>query len=298
MNNFTRMCKQIVCEFLPVEYQAFFKPSKASSLRMKDLGFTNSLAAINGNITDLSLQQKQTVAKCIVGLRHRFTRITSVQFSQNCLKLKPVKFSYRFVLDITHNNMFAYLDPNCINECFAEVFDQPLRSQPRDFHLTCPDCKKIKDVSHMSLYPSRKWKSIKCTSCSKHKTARQWLCSCSIPWHSCPLHAAQGHACGTLKKASATTTSQVVAGNMPMHAFVTSTGQRPLLVNGRFLGHPGEIKRNRNRKRPAPRQPAPSKRARLTELSGIPRSFLSSSLASRFQAAIKSEPETCSSANS
>ena len=134
-------------------------------------------------------------------------------------------------------------------------------------------------------------------SCNKHKTARQWLCSCSIPWPCCPLHAAQGHACGTLERAIGTTVSHV-AGNMPMHAFITSTGQRPLPVNGRFLGHPGEIKRNRNRKRPAPRQPAPSKRARLTELSGIPRSFLPSSLASRFQAAIKSEPETCSSANS
>ena len=145
------MCKQIICDFLPVEYQAFFRPSKASSLRMKDLGFTNSLAAINGSITDLSLQQKQTVAKCMIGLRHHFTRNTSQQFSQNCRKLKPVKFSYRFVLYITHDNMFAYLDHTCINECFAEAFDQPLRSQPREFFITCPGCNKIKDVSHMSL---------------------------------------------------------------------------------------------------------------------------------------------------
>ena len=280
---------------MPSESQAFFKSFKASQLRLKDIGYTNSVSAIVGNVTGLSVQQKQTITRCLVGLRHKFTRNSSELFRQNSLKLKPVKFSYRSVLDIEYNSMFAYLDISCINDSFSEVFDQPLRSQPSECFIACPICKTIKDVAHMYLYPNQKWKSIKCSPCGKYKTARQWLCSCSIPWHSCAAHASQGHACG-LSKETATVSDQNTVVAINLHARFARSEQRPLPVIGRSLGYPGENKGNRDRKRPAPRQQAPSKRARLTPTSGIPRSFLPSRLAMRFQAAIKSEPVTHSSA--
>ena len=195
---------------------------------------------------------------------------------------------------------------------FSQVFDQPLRSQPREFDIACPICKCIKDVSNMCLYPKQKWKSIKCLPCGKYKTARQWLCSCAIPWHSCPIHASTGHACGLLQeKAKEKAQSSVVAINLharhstfdregplapgplaPQQSRGPLAPQPVLPVNGRFLGHPGGIKRNRDKGKPAAKRQTSSKRARLTLVSGIPRTFLLSSLATRFQSAIKSEPAT------
>ena len=212
-----------------------------------------------------------------------------------------MKISYRNVFDISPTSTFAYLDLSCIDACFSEVFDQPLRNQPQEYHIVCPMCKGLKEVAQMSLYPNAKWKSVKCTLCKKYKTSRQWLCSCSIPWHSCPLHAAQGHACGSAREeANTNVESMVVARKLHVH-FSLSNGQ-PQPVNGRFRRGSGCNRgpgvRNQNRKRPATRQQAASKRARLTPVSGIPRSFLPVSLAARFQYAVKSEPATHSSASS
>ena len=148
--------------------------------------------------------------------------------------------------------------------------------------------------------------------CGKYKTARQWLCSCAIPWHSCPIHASTGHACGLLQeKAKEKAQSSVVAINLharhitldlegplapgplaPQQSRGPLAPQPVLPVNGRFLGHPGGIKRNRDKGKPAAKRQTSSKRARLTLVSGIPRTFLPSSLATRFQSAIKSEPAT------
>ena len=56
---------------------------------------------------------------------------------------------------INPNSMFAHLDLDCTNTCFSAVFDLPLRSQPKEFHIACPACKVEKEVSNIGSIPNR-----------------------------------------------------------------------------------------------------------------------------------------------
>ena len=84
----------------------------------------------------------------------------------------------------------------------------------------------------------------------------------------------------------------MVAANLQakLSSSTSSLSRVPPIVKGRI--HSAGMVRIRGNKRAATHeQQAASKRARLTLVSGIPRTFLPQSLAMRFQTAIKPEPE-------
>ena len=187
--------RHIIHMYMPHESQQFFVPSKAAQLRFQSIGYTNYAAAMAGNISGLSDEQQTIVTKILVGLRHTFTRNSSILFHQGTLKLKGLKFSYRESLVIEYSNRFARLDLECITHAFSQGTDAP-QTQPDTYMIACPQCKCVRDVAHIALCPNRLWKSMKCGPCARYRSARQWLCNCSIPWHSCADHALKGHACG------------------------------------------------------------------------------------------------------
>ena len=82
--------------------QIFFKPSKAAQPRLKSIGYSNACAAICGNVTTHTSEQKQAVSKVLVGFRHTFNRKSSLTFSQGSLMLKSVQFTYRSALVVSY----------------------------------------------------------------------------------------------------------------------------------------------------------------------------------------------------
>ena len=110
LQNLTKRMRCIIHMYMPNESQQFFVPSKAAHLSFQSIGYTNYVAAMAGNISGLSGEQKQIVAKTLIGLRHTFTRNSSILFHQGNLKLKGLKFSFRESLDIVYNSRFARLD--------------------------------------------------------------------------------------------------------------------------------------------------------------------------------------------
>ena len=198
---FTRNMRSVIQLSLPEESQSFFKPSKASKLRLAPLSFSNYSAAICGNVTNLGDDQASILAKALVGFRHAFTRNSTKLFHDGLLRLRPVKMSLRGSLSVVRDSSFAHLDLNTVVEVLSQLADEPCQAQPESFDILCPACQIPKDAAHIVMRPQGKWNSIKCKSCKRQRSSRQWLCSCSVPWHSCPLHAILGHACGGKEKA-------------------------------------------------------------------------------------------------
>ena len=229
-----------------------------------------------GNVTSLTAEQKEVAFKVLVGLRHTFTMKSSLTFSQGSLMLKSVQFTYRNALVVNYNKLFAKLDPQASEEFFTTLADEPVQEQPAVFNLVCPDCKVIKNVAHIKLRNEATWKSIKCSTCERFRTARQWLCTCTHPWHSCPTHAIVGHACGSVN--SALRAHKVSSKTNLIRANSNAGPSQPLPTLGRPSGGKGPDKK---------------KRARLTPETGIPSSFLPAILAQRFK-----EPTSLSSCSS
>ena len=200
--NFTRNMRSVINLSLPEESLSFFEPSKATELRLKPLGFSNYAAAMSGTITNLTLEQQQALAKCLVGFRHSFTRNSTRLFQDGILKLRPIKLSLRQPLNIVHNAKFAFLDLATVVGVLSDLADDPVAEQPATFNIVCQECHTPKQAAHTGLRNHSKWNSIRCKICSHSRSSRQWLCICHVPWHSCPVHAIQGHACGLKEKAN------------------------------------------------------------------------------------------------
>ena len=117
-----------------------------------------------------------------------------------------------------------------------------------------------------------------------YRSSRQWWCMCSMPWHSCPLHAIDGHACGS--KAKEVCDNKVVA----VKCIFSLSIRAAAIVDG-VWGVSGGKEPNINNKRRAqkdrPERPGPTpKRARYTPVTGIPSTFLPAKLAARFQGCV------------
>ena len=285
MLTFMRNTKRVIQVFLPEESQLFFKPSKAPIPRLKSLGFSNYTAAMCGSITGLTQEQKQCLAKCIVSLRHTFSRKSSEAWQAGELMLRPVKISYRAALSFTHSKLFAKHDPKLNHDFFENLADKPTLKQPKSFKLVCPACKVIKEVAHIGLRHSDKWNSIKCVVCSKSRTSRQWLCTCTLTWHSCPIHALIGHACGTEEKAKRDHRAAQINASKSSH---DSTSLPNSL--GSFRGSKGTHTKRKFSDGPQGKgRVGITKRICLTPNTGIPRSFLTAKLATRFNTSVNIE---------
>ena len=189
--------------------------------------------------------------------------------------LRSVKVSYRAALSITYSKLFAKLDPIQSQEFFENLADKPTLNQPKAFKLVCPACKVIKEVAHIGLRHSGKLNSIKCVVCNRSRTSRQWLCTCALTWHSCPIHALAGHACGSMEKANrdhkaaqlnASKSSQDSA-SLP-NSLGSLRGSKGTQIKRKFSD--GYLGKGRVRS---------TKRICLTPNTGIPRSFLSTKVA-------------------
>ena len=73
---------------------------------------------------------------------------------------------------------------------------------PASFQLSCPECKRPKEVKNFSLHRSGKWITLRCTCCWKAQTCRDWLCKCGIPWAGCAFHVTTGFVCSSVPRMS------------------------------------------------------------------------------------------------
>ena len=110
----------LISNFLPEESQMFFKPSKAAQPRLRSIGYSNACAAMCGNVTNLSSEEKQAVSKVLVGFRHTFTRKSSLTWNQGSLMLKSVQFTFRSCLTVTYN--IGHVARSVVLRC-GEVLD-------------------------------------------------------------------------------------------------------------------------------------------------------------------------------
>ena len=288
LNTFTKNMRRLISNFLPEESHIFFKPSKAAQPRLKSIGFSNACAAMCGNVTNLTSEQKQAVSKVLVGFRHTFTRKSSLTWNQGSLMLKPVQFTFRSCLTVTYNKLFAKLDSQASDVFFTTLADDPIQAQPTVFNLVCPACKVIKNAANIKLRTEATWKSIKCSTCMKYRTSRQRLCTCNHPWHSCPIHAIIGHVCGSVSSALR---AQKVSSKVSLSSGTFTSGSNHPLPS--HLGRPprgkgpdNDKKRMLNTDHDKRGKQVDSKRARLTPETGIPSSFLPAILAQRFKASV------------
>ena len=121
----------------------------------------------------------------------------------------------------------------------------------------------------------------------KKRSSRQWLCSYTVPWHSCPHHAIIGHACGAKEKAARDGRRNSPAQfSIPSSSNVAMQPHVPIEGTGGALRGKG-TKSRVNRKRMLCRQTPIAKRRRLSPVIGIPISFLPASLAARFGAHVR-----------
>jgi hypothetical protein len=66
---------------------------------------------------------------------------------------------------------------------------------PIYFPLCCARCKDSFDCAGISLVKKSKWIAIKCRGCRVTSKANLWLCSCELPWPTCPSHREAGFQC-------------------------------------------------------------------------------------------------------
>jgi hypothetical protein len=66
---------------------------------------------------------------------------------------------------------------------------------PTHFHLSCARCSDLFNFAGISLVNKSKWTAIKCRACRITTKANLWLCSCNLPWPSCPSHRDAGFLC-------------------------------------------------------------------------------------------------------
>jgi len=105
-----------------------------------------------------------------------------------------------------------------------------------------------------------------------------WQCIC-IYWHSCPMHANIGHACGNKERAA-----REMRANPPSNS--SNALCAPVVGTGGAPRNRGPKLKN-NRKRPFINQPASAKRIRITLETGIPSTFVPAELAARFSAHVR-----------
>ena len=163
--------------------------------------------------------------------------------------------------------------------------------QPDSYEVLCPMCRIPRDAAHISMRLQGKWNSIKCKGCKKQRSSRQWLCSCHVPWHSCPQHAISGHACGSKEKAIREAKPHSTA-RLSMSSSSGDSRQPciPIVGTGGVF-RKGRPRLKNNRKRKFSRQPLHVNRRRLSLETGIPSSFLLASLAERFGTHVRNVPD-------
>ena len=158
LKSFVKQVRYVVAVFLATESLDFFKPSRATTLRLKELGFTNSVAALAGNISNLTEPQGSAIARTLVGLRHTFTTNSIKLFSQGLLTLKPIRLSQRSAVQLRGGDTdFPQLDLESISEFFITELAAADVQQPENLFLVCSVCNTPKDVAKLSLLKAGIW---------------------------------------------------------------------------------------------------------------------------------------------
>ena len=79
---------------------------------------------------------------------------------------------------------------------------QAKQPRPTAFWLSCATtgCDFKHNCARRQLHVRHTWRPVHCKTCARHYSAARWLCTCGVPWHTCPIHRAEGFACGSPRK--------------------------------------------------------------------------------------------------
>ena len=144
-----------------------FKPSKFPENRLRAIGYTNHVACIAG-LPALSTDRAKHVAKCLVALRHTFTRNSGKLFEDNQLELTTRKVSYRGAIPSswsTSGNPFVGDLSGLFTSATAHVQVGVHDLASHDLVLNCPVCDHKKNCIHTCLIVSTSWKTLRCAQC-------------------------------------------------------------------------------------------------------------------------------------
>ncbi len=172
----------------------FFSPSKSQWCRLKTVTFSNFVACINSTIVIPEIFQQRMV-HALLCCKQAMPPSKCMAVSRSVLFLPMTRFSGKFP-----PAWRKYI--KCDSLIPQEIPPDPhlqggffVTRIPDDFCLTCVFCSATKQVRHITLYKSGKWKTLTCTACATSKSSRQWHCACGTPWIGCAVHSASGFLC-------------------------------------------------------------------------------------------------------
>ena len=179
----------------------FFKPSKYPHLRLRAIGFSNHTSCI-GALPTLTQEENSHLVKCLVGLRHKFTRNSTTLWAQDQFELPARRLSLRGAIPdfwLSKCSLFSAFDNARVAERLAgNGSDLPAAPNSADIWLNCPVGLHIQDCTNTTLVKGALFKPVHCKTrhCRVTRSSAKWICSCDKLWYTCEIHAAPGHAAG------------------------------------------------------------------------------------------------------
>ena len=191
--------RRVITHCLNPFSHVFFKPSKIPHLRLRAIGYSNHTPCIGG-LPVLSHDQNSFLVRCLVALRHSFTRNFTILWEQDQLELVSRKLSLRgSPPDIwtSRCSLFSAFDNVRVGERL-EAVASPLVPNSAELWLKCPICLHVQNCTHTTLVKGAVWKPVHCKvkHCKATRSSAKWLCTCNKLWYTCDIHACVGHLAG------------------------------------------------------------------------------------------------------
>ena len=168
-------------------------------MRLRDIGYSNHTPCIVG-LPTMTNEESKHLVKCLVGLRHKFTRNSTTLWDQGLLELARRKLSLRGSIPdpwTSRCNLFSEFDNDRVGQRLARV-SVPAAPNPTEVSLKCPVCLHMQDCTHTSLVKGAVWKPVQCKlrHCRATRSSAKWTCTCNKLWYTCDIHALSGHSAG------------------------------------------------------------------------------------------------------